>query len=52
FPMCMQVHPTLAVDLGMLEFMAGLFIHLALNEQAWTENLFSFLKKRHYRLHT
>ncbi|KAF9511120.1 hypothetical protein BS47DRAFT_1299400, partial [Hydnum rufescens UP504] len=51
FP-CAPVHPTLAVDIGMLELVAGLFVHLAPNKQAWMENLYSFLKKRHYWLHT
>ncbi|KAF9517046.1 hypothetical protein BS47DRAFT_1291472, partial [Hydnum rufescens UP504] len=39
------LHPTLAVNIGMLEFVAGLFVYLAPNEQAWTNTLSCFLKK-------
>jgi hypothetical protein len=51
FP-CAPVHPTLAVSIDMLEFVAGLFVHLPPNERAWASNLSDFLKKRGYRLHT
>jgi hypothetical protein len=51
FP-CAPVHPTLAVDLAMLEFVAGLFVHLPPNERAWASNLSNFLKKRGYQLRT
>ncbi|KAF9507807.1 hypothetical protein BS47DRAFT_1303577 [Hydnum rufescens UP504] len=36
----------------MLEFTAGLFVHLSPNERAWASNLSGFLRKGGYLLHT
>ncbi|KAF9505549.1 hypothetical protein BS47DRAFT_1259305, partial [Hydnum rufescens UP504] len=51
FP-CTPVHPMLAINIDMLEFAAGLFVHLSPNECAWASNLSGFLRKCGYLLHT
>ncbi|KAF9511211.1 hypothetical protein BS47DRAFT_1278763, partial [Hydnum rufescens UP504] len=42
FP-CTPVHPTLTINIDMLEFTARLFVHLFPNEHAWASNLSGFL---------
>jgi hypothetical protein len=51
FP-CAPTHPTLAVDLNMLEFVSELFVNAAPNTTAWCETLEKFLSTRRYKLTT
>ena len=43
FP-CSPVHPTLAVSLDMLEFVAKLFLYIAPNERGWAAMVVKYLK--------
>jgi len=49
FP-CAPLHPTLAVSISMLEFVAELFVQQAPNERAWAATLENFLKRRGFKL--
>ncbi|KAF4587963.1 hypothetical protein EYR38_009924 [Pleurotus pulmonarius] len=49
FP-CAPVHPTLAVDIRVLEFVSRLFLHLPPNNTAWCAALQSFLESQGYTL--
>ncbi|KDR66151.1 hypothetical protein GALMADRAFT_44200, partial [Galerina marginata CBS 339.88] len=51
FP-CAPTRPTLAVDLGMLEFVRNLSMNAAPNTTAWCETLESFLSARQFKLTT
>ncbi|KAF9509189.1 hypothetical protein BS47DRAFT_1301796 [Hydnum rufescens UP504] len=51
FP-CSLVHPTLAVSLDMLEFIAKLFLHIAPNERGWAATLVKYLKAHRYHFMT
>ncbi|KAF9503553.1 hypothetical protein BS47DRAFT_1309601 [Hydnum rufescens UP504] len=44
FP-CAPLHPSLAVSIDMLEFVAELFVQQAPNERAWAATLENFLKR-------
>ena len=48
FP-CAPLHPSLAVSMDMLEFVAELFVQQAPNERAWAATLEIFLKRRGFR---
>lgn len=48
FP-CAPLHPSLAVSIDMLEFVAELFVHQAPNERAWAATLENFLKRRGFK---
>lgn len=49
FP-CAPLHPSLAVSMDMLEFVAELFVQQAPNERAWAATLEIFLKRRGFGL--
>jgi hypothetical protein len=51
FP-CAPQEPSLAVDLGVLDFARDLFINAAPNTTAWCETLEGFLSARHFKLAT
>jgi CxC1 like cysteine cluster associated with KDZ transposases len=51
FP-CAPQQPSLAVDLGVLDFAHDLFINAAPNTTAWCETLEGFLSARHFKLST
>lgn len=51
FP-CAPQEPSLAVDLGVLEFAQDLFINAAPNTTAWCETLEGFLSARRFKLTT
>jgi CxC1 like cysteine cluster associated with KDZ transposases len=51
FP-CSPVHPTLAVSLDMLEFVAELFLHIAPNERDWAAMLVKHLRAHGYHFVT
>ncbi|KAF9505284.1 hypothetical protein BS47DRAFT_1306907, partial [Hydnum rufescens UP504] len=42
--LCAPLHPSLAVSIDMLEFVAELFVQQAPNERAWAATLENFLK--------
>ncbi|KAF9521028.1 hypothetical protein BS47DRAFT_1255798, partial [Hydnum rufescens UP504] len=48
FP-CAPLHPSLAVSIDMLEFVAELFVQQAPNERAWAATLENFLKRRGFK---
>ncbi|KAL0571162.1 hypothetical protein V5O48_010801 [Marasmius crinis-equi] len=43
-------HPTLAVDIRVLEFVKGLFLRVAPNHRAWCETVTEFLGSQGYRM--
>ncbi|KAF9508082.1 hypothetical protein BS47DRAFT_1303212, partial [Hydnum rufescens UP504] len=49
FP-CAPLHPSLAVSIDMLEFVAELFVQQAPNERAWAATLETFLKRRGFKI--
>jgi|SRR6267378_8040427 len=51
FP-CAPQEPSLAVDLGVLDFAHDLFINSAPNTTAWCETLEGFLSTRNFKLAT
>jgi Kyakuja-Dileera-Zisupton transposase len=48
FP-CAPLHPSLAVSIDMLEFVAELFVQQAPNERAWAATLENFLRRRGFK---
>ena len=51
FP-CAPQQPSLAIDLGVLDFAQDLFINAAPNTTAWCETLEGFLSARRFKLST
>ncbi|KAL0566289.1 hypothetical protein V5O48_015730 [Marasmius crinis-equi] len=49
FP-CAPCYPTLAVDIRVLEFVEGLFLHVAPNHRAWCDTVTEFLDNQGYRM--
>ncbi|KIJ16548.1 hypothetical protein PAXINDRAFT_28299, partial [Paxillus involutus ATCC 200175] len=49
---CAPITPSLAVDLGLLQFVKTLFVHLTPNTTAWCKALAVFLQERGYGLTT
>lgn len=50
FP-CAPLHPSLAVDIRVLDFVTGLFLRVSPNHTAWSNALEEFLRNRGYQLH-
>ncbi|KAJ3714478.1 hypothetical protein C8R42DRAFT_646407 [Lentinula raphanica] len=49
FP-CAPIHPTLAVDIRVLDFVTKLFLRIAPNNTAWVDALSDFLNSQGYQL--
>ncbi|KAJ3710346.1 hypothetical protein DFJ43DRAFT_1009274 [Lentinula guzmanii] len=49
FP-CAPVHPTLAVDIHVLDFVTRLFLRIAPNNTAWADSINEFLSSQGYQL--
>ncbi|KAL0567595.1 hypothetical protein V5O48_014395 [Marasmius crinis-equi] len=49
FP-CAPLHPTLAVDIRVLNFVNSLFVHIAPNYRAWCDTVMTFLKDQGYQM--
>ncbi|KAJ3737991.1 hypothetical protein EV360DRAFT_58542, partial [Lentinula raphanica] len=49
FP-CAPVHPTLAVDIRVLDFVTRLFLRIAPNNTAWADTINDFLYSQGYQL--
>ncbi|KAL0569924.1 hypothetical protein V5O48_012042 [Marasmius crinis-equi] len=49
FP-CAPLHPTLAVDIRVLNFVNSLFVNIAPNYRAWCDTVTTFLKNQGYQM--
>lgn len=47
---CAPVHPSIAIDIKMLDLVTKLFLNMAPNTTAWCESLDSFLRDRGFKL--
>lgn len=47
---CAPVHPSIAVDMKMLDLVTRLFLNMAPNTTAWCETLDSFLREQGFKL--